>query len=406
MEASQRLTPESSPKPFNKSIVGSLIEAASFRTPSFKEDTYFITHLKHSERKALRELKDQLMASHGPDSMWGVPLLGSEDEKTDVILLKFLRARDFRVQDALTMLLKCLDWRKDFGADGILEEDLGSFKELEGVVAFMHGYDREGHPACYNAYGIFKDKEMYDKIFGDDEKLKKFLRWRVQILERGIKLLNFKPGGVNSIIQVTDLKDMPKRELRVVSNHILSLFQDNYPEMVARKIFINVPWYFSLLYSMFSPFLTQRSKTKFVIAKEGNVAETLYKFIRPDDVPVQYGGLSRPNDEFKDSETAASEFTVKAGEKVNIEIEGIEAGAVIIWDIVVGGWEIDYSAEFQPNAQGRYSITVEKQRRLRSTEEAIHNSFTAAEAGKLVLSVDNSASRKRKVAAYRYMVKC
>ncbi|XP_073052673.1 patellin-6-like [Primulina eburnea] len=406
MEASQRLTPEYSPKPFNKSIVGSLIEATSFRTPSFKEDTYFITHLKHSERKALRELKDQLMASHGPDSMWGVPLLGSEDEKTDVILLKFLRARDFRVQDALTMLLKCLDWRKDFGADGILEEDLGSFKELEGVVAFMHGYDREGHPACYNAYGIFKDKEMYDKIFGDDEKLKKFLRWRVQILERGIKLLNFKPGGVNSIIQVTDLKDMPKRELRVVSNHILSLFQDNYPEMVARKIFINVPWYFSLLYSMFSPFLTQRSKNKFVIAKEGNVAETLYKFIRPDDVPVQYGGLSRPDDEFKDSETAASEFTVKAGEKVNIEIEGIEGGAAIIWDIVVGGWEIDYSAEFQPNAQGRYSIAVEKQRRLRATEEAIHNSFAAAEAGKLVLSVDNSASRKRKVAAYRYMVKC
>ncbi|KZV33117.1 patellin-6 [Dorcoceras hygrometricum] len=339
--------------------------------------------------------------------MWGVPLLGSQDERTDVILLKFLRARDFRVQDALTMLLKCLDWRKDFGADGILEEDLGSFKELEGVVAFMHGYDREGHPVCYNAYGIFKDKEMYDKIFGDEEKLKKFLRWRVQILERGIKLLNFKPGGVNSIIQVTDLKDMPKRELRVVSNHILSLFQDNYPEMVARKIFINVPWYFSLLYSMLSPFLTQRSKAKFVIAKEGNVAETLYKFIRPDDVPVRYGGLSRPEDGFKDSETAASEFTVKAGEKVNIEMEGIEGGATIIWDVVVGGWEIDYSVEFQPNvAQGSYSIAVEKARRIGATEEAIHNSFAAAEAGKLVLSVDNSASRKRKVAAYRYMVKC
>ncbi|KAL6351585.1 hypothetical protein AAG906_040939 [Vitis piasezkii] len=62
------------------------------------------------------------------------------------------------------------------------------------------------------------DKDMYEGIFGDEEKLKKFLRWRVQVLvlERGIKLLHFKPGGVNSIIQ--DLKDMPKRELRVASN--------------------------------------------------------------------------------------------------------------------------------------------------------------------------------------------
>ncbi|CAA2956941.1 patellin-6 [Olea europaea subsp. europaea] len=318
-------TPEFSPKPSpsKKKFVTSLMEAATLITPSFKEDTYFISHLRASEKKALQELKDKLIAaSDRLDSMWGIPLLGG-DERADVILLKFLRARDFKVQDTLNMLQNCLSWRKDFETDGILEEDLG-FKELEGVVAYMHAYDREGHPVCYNAYGVFKDKEMYERIFGDDEKLKKFLRWRVQVLERGIKLLHFKPGGINSIIQVTDLKDMPKRELRVASNHILSLFQDNYPEMVARKIFINVPWYFSLLYSMFSPFLTQRTKSKFVISKEGNVAETLFKFIRPEDVPVQYGGLSRPSNVLNGSPKSASEFTVKGGEKVNIQIEGIE----------------------------------------------------------------------------------
>ena len=42
-------------------------------------------------------------------------------------------------------------------------------------------------------------------------------------------------------------------------------------------MFINVPWYFSVLYSVISPFLTERTKSKFVFAKEGNVAETLYK---------------------------------------------------------------------------------------------------------------------------------
>ena len=231
--------PEASPKPYKKSFVTTLMEATALRSHSFKEDTYFISNLKSSEKKALQELKDKLVASEASDSsMWGVPLLGGED-KADVILLKFLRARDFRVSDSLNMLLKCLAWRKEFGADNVVEEELG-FKELEGVVAYMHGYDREGHPVCYNAYGVFKDKEMYERIFGDDEKLQKFLRWRVQVLERGINLLHFKPGGVNSIIQVTDLKDMPKRELRVASNHILSLFQDNYPEMVARKV-INFP---------------------------------------------------------------------------------------------------------------------------------------------------------------------
>lgn len=380
------------------------MEVATLRTPSFKEDTYLVSQLKSSEKKALQELKDKLAVSDSCDgSMWGVKLLAGDD-KADVILLKFLRARDFRVADAFNMLTKCLAWRKEFGADGVAEEDLG-FKELEGVVAYMHGFDRCGHPVCYNAYGVFKDKDMYERIFGDEHKLKKFLRWRVQVLEKGINVLHFKPGGINSIIQVTDLKDMPKRELRVASNQILSLFQDNYPEMVARKIFINVPWYFSVLYSMFSPFLTQRTKSKFVISKEGNVAETLYKFIRPEDVPVQYGGLSRPSDLQNGPPKPASEFTVKGGEKVNIQIEGIEAGATISWDIVVGGWDLEYSAEFVPSAEGSYIVAVEKPRKVTPSEEAIHNSFTPGEAGKMVFSVDNSASRRKKVAAYRYIVR-
>ncbi|KAL8093106.1 patellin-6-like [Apium graveolens] len=395
---------ESSPKPQNlkKSLVASFMEATTLRSPSFKEDTYFLTHLKSSERKALQELKQKLQESHDQVSMWGIQLLSNE-ERADVIILKFLRARDFRVQESFQMLVKCLEWRKEFEADGIVEEDL-NFKELEGIVAYMSGYDRDGHPVCYNAYGIFRDKDMYERIFGDDDKLQKFLRWRVQVLERGIKLLHFKPGGINSIIQVTDLKDMPKRELRVASNHILSLFQDNYPEMVARKIFINVPWYFSVLYSVFSPFLTQRTKSKFVISKEGNVAETLYKYIRPENVPIQYGGLSRPSDLENGPSKPASEFAVKGGEKVNIQIEGIEAGATITWDIVVGGWELEYSAEFVPNAEKGYTIAVEKPRKIATAEEAVHNSYTSKEAGKLVLSVDNTGSRKRKVAAYRYVV--
>ncbi|GAU17159.1 hypothetical protein TSUD_177890 [Trifolium subterraneum] len=392
-----------SPKPQHKrTIVTTLMEAATFTSTSFKEDTYYISHLKSSEKKALQELKKKLLSSDVTSqnaSMWGVSLL-NDDVVADVLLLKFLRARDFKVNDAFNMLVKCLVWRKEFGAENVVDEDLG-FKELEGVVAFTHGFDREGHPVCYNHYGVFKDKDMFERIFGDEDKLNKFLRWRVQVLEKGIKLLHFKPGGVNSLIQVTDLKDMPKRELRAASKKILSLFQDNYPEM----IFINVPWYFSMLYSMFSPFLTQRTKSKFVISKEGNSAETLYKFIRPENIPVQYGGLSRPNDFQNGPPEPASEFTVKGGEKVNIQIEGIESGATIKWEIVVGGWDLEYSAEFVPNAESSYTIEVEKARKVDASEEAIHTSFTSKEAGIMVLSVDNSASRKKKVSAYRYFVR-
>lgn len=49
-----------------------------------------------------------------------------------------------------------------------------------------------------------------------------------------------------------------------------------------------------------------------------------FRYISPEDVPVQYGGLSRPSDLNNGPPKPASEFTVKGGEKVNIQIEGIE----------------------------------------------------------------------------------
>lgn len=39
---------------------------------------------------------------------------------------------------------------------------------------------------------------------------------------------------------------------------------------------------------------------------------------------MQYGGLSRPGDLENGPPKPASEFTIKGGEKVNLEIDGIE----------------------------------------------------------------------------------
>lgn len=83
-----------------------------------------------------------------------------------------------------------------------------------------------------------------------------------------------------------------------------------------------------------------------------------------------------------------------------------QSGATITWDIAVGGWDLEYSAEYVPSAEGSYTIAVEKARKIgASVEEPVHNVFTAKEAGKMVLSIDNSSSRRRKVAAYRYSVR-
>jgi hypothetical protein len=203
---------------------------------SFKEESNRVSDLSDSERTSLQQFKKLLTETLNDQqvSIYGVPLL--LDERTDTILLKFLRAREFKVKESHTMINNTLQWRKDFNIDALLEEDLGD--DLDKVV-FMHGFSREGHSVCYNVYGEFQNKELYDKTFGSEERRNRFLRWRIQFLEKSIRKLDFNPGGVNTVFQVNDLKNSPgpaKKELRVATKQALQLLQDNYPEFVAKQV--------------------------------------------------------------------------------------------------------------------------------------------------------------------------
>ncbi|CAI0556775.1 unnamed protein product [Linum tenue] len=327
--------------------------------------------------------------------IYGIPLLG--DDRSDVILLKFLRARDFKVKDAFTMIKNTVRWRKEFGIDSLLEEDLGN--ELEKVV-FTKGVDKEGHSVCYNVYGGFQDKELYQNCFGDDEKSKKFLRWRIQFLEKSIRNLDFSPTGICTIVQINDLKNSPgplKRELRQATNQALTILQDNYPEFVARQVFINVPWWYLAFNKMISPFLTQRTKSKFVFAGPSKSAETLFKYIAPEQVPVQYGGLSKDGDHEFTTSDAVTEIVIKPAAKHTIELPATES-CTLVWELRVLGWEVSYGAEFSPSVENGYTVIVSKNRKLGPTDEAvIYDSFKAGEAGKVVITIDNQSGKKKKL---------
>ncbi|XP_047080568.1 patellin-3-like [Lolium rigidum] len=336
--------------------------------------------------------------------IWGVPLAGG-DERTDTVLLKFLRAREFKVKEAMSMLKAAVLWRKSFGIDALLGADLG-VPELESVV-FYRGADREGHPVCYNVYSEFQDKDLYEKAFGDDEKRERFLRWRIQLLERGIReQLDFSSSGVCSMVQVTDLKNSPPMlgKHRAVTRQALSLLQDNYPEFIAKKVFINVPWWYLAANKMMSPFLTQRTKSKFTVCSPAKTAETLFRYIAPEQVPVQFGGLFKEDDTEFSTSDAVTELTVKPSSKETIEIPATE-NSTVVWELRVLGWEVSYGVEFTPDAEGGYTVIVQKTRKVPANEEPImKGSFKAGEPGKVVLTVNNPTSKKKKLLC-RFKVK-
>ncbi|KAK8951297.1 Patellin-5 [Platanthera zijinensis] len=332
--------------------------------------------------------------------IWGIPLIG--DERSDTILLKFLRARDFKPKEALAMIKNTIQWRRVFNMEGLIKEDLG-VEEMEKAV-FMSGADREGHPICYNAYGEFQNAELYAKAFGDEEKKQRFLRWRIQYLEKGIReLLDFRPGGISTMIQVTDLKNSPgplKREFR----EALSLLLDNYPEFVKKQVFINVPWWYLAFNRVISPFLTQRTKSKFVFAGPSKSAETLFRYISPEQVPVQFGGLHGVKDSEFTIADAVTEINIKPTSSHTIEIQ-VTGPCFLIWELRVLEWEISYGAEFVPNSSESYTVILHKTRKMAvSDDPVVKSSFKVCGPGKILLTAENTSNR-RKMLLYRFKLK-
>nr|CAB3474953.1 unnamed protein product [Digitaria exilis] len=390
---------ETKAEPEEKTVVAAVEEGATKTVEAIEETV--VPAAATSEEAPAPEAE---AAAPEPVAIWGVPLVG-DDERTDTVLLKFLRAREFKVKEAMAMLKSTVLWRKRFGITSLLDADLG-LPELENVV-FYRGADREGHPVCYNVYGEFQDKDLYEKAFGDEEKRERFLKWRIQLLERGIlSKLDFAPSSNCSMVQVTDLKNSPPMlgKHRTVTRQAVTLLQDNYPEFIAKKVFINVPWWYLAANKMMSPFLTQRTKSKFVFASAAKSAETLFRYIAPEQVPVQFGGLFKEDDPEFTTSDAVSELTIKPSSKETVEIPATE-NSTVVWELRVLGWEVSYGTEFTPDAEGGYTVIVQKTRKVPANEEPImKGSFKVGEPGKLVLTINNPASKKKKV-LYRSKVK-
>lgn len=161
--------------------------------------------------------------------LWGVPFVQGHDDATDVVLSKFLKAKRYKVHEAFTALRRTLKWRADFCPND------GVAPQLDNAW-FRSGADKEGRPLCYNILG--KEYERSLLRLGE-QRYNDYLRWRVVCVEKGIQNLNFTPGGVDSIVQITDLRNAAgpaTKEMKVIGKKMITLLHDHYPGLVHKNV--------------------------------------------------------------------------------------------------------------------------------------------------------------------------
>jgi hypothetical protein len=129
--------------------------------------------------------------------------------------------------------------------------------------------------------------------------------------------------------------------MKKATKTIITLFQDNYPEMLSTKLFLSVPRVMEVLFNLMSSFSDPATRRKFRMVGLGNSRAALLEFIRPEQLPPSYGGFDAASTggppsggpEEGPSKTVEGEIRLRPGAPEEITVE-LNKGGAVTWNYV------------------------------------------------------------------------
>lgn len=234
-----------------------------------------------ASRSIIRQLREQL-----PELQPNSPLHVRFD---DAYLDRFVKARKGQFADVLIMVRNHIAWYKDFDVPHILEFDFAELEQFRTVYPHgYHGVDKIGRPVYIERYSKL-NADFLHKITN----LERISKYWVQGYEKLLyeRLPACGKGQSCVILDLNGVKlsmfDHRSREfLRTVSK----ISSDNYPETLGTMFIVNVPSFFSILYSVAKPLIAPETKKKIHVVNAKHVKEELLKYIDAHQLPKFLGG--------------------------------------------------------------------------------------------------------------------
>lgn len=221
---------------------------------------------------------EQMRAEFGKEHGFGMPM-------NDATFLRYLRARNFDVDKAKTMLHETLHWRRDFGVENMGEwKDVIAIENSPGKM-YVRGYDKEGHALIYM-------KPRLENTNDHDGNIKHL----VYTLEKAVACMANNTNAEKLCLLIDyegySLRNAPPMK---TSMETLTILQNHYPERLFRAYMIRPPWIFHAFFNMISPFIDPVTKNKIAMVNSSSIKEKLTETIDPVVLEEELGGCdARP----------------------------------------------------------------------------------------------------------------
>lgn len=217
---------------------------------------------------------------NGYDELYGYKM-NPEDEDSDLVqkfykedvaralVFKLCKAYKFQYNEIVERFVSIMKWRSDFNplSAAFLE---AHNKELQnvGILTSYPTEDANKRVVTWNLYGqLVKKKHLFKDV-------NKFLRYRIGLMERGLRLLDFTDDNNCYMTQVHDYKGVSvlrmDSDIKKCTKQVIAIFQQYYPELLFAKYFVNVPTIFQWVYDVIRTFVDKETMKKFVVLNDGS----------------------------------------------------------------------------------------------------------------------------------------
>ncbi|KAJ3222959.1 cytosolic factor, phosphatidylinositol/phosphatidylcholine transfer protein [Clydaea vesicula] len=241
-------------------------------------------HLTEDQQQQLTEFKTLLTTLNIYDS----------EKYDDNLLLRFLRARKFNLEDTKVMFENYHNWRCEFGVDKLISEF--EFPEYPVVKKYYpryyHKCDKLGRPVYYELVGeidvtqLFKVTTVERMIQNHVLEYEKLVNYRLpacskkvgRYLEQSTTILDLKGVSISSFSSVYN-----------IVKQISAISSNYYPEMMGKMYIINSPFLFTTVWALVKPLLDEVTVNKIHILGY-SFKDKLLESIDAENLPKVYGG--------------------------------------------------------------------------------------------------------------------